>query len=177
MLLNAKKLAFLGLLLAVTVLLIILSGVLEFNTIFLLAGASFCIGMAIRECGKRIGVGFYIASILLGLILAPNKLYCITYAAFGLYLVLIEYAYDKLLPVKNMNNRRKIFWGIKYLIFNLMYLPLIILLPRLVYEGEINRMLMAGIILIGQVALFIYDRAYDYYQSNIWEKIRGRLHL
>ena len=40
MLLNAKKLAFLGLLLAITVLLIILSGVLEFNTIFLLAGAS-----------------------------------------------------------------------------------------------------------------------------------------
>jgi uncharacterized membrane protein len=58
MLLNAKKLAFLGLLLAVTVVLIILSGVFEFNTLFLLAAASFGVGIAIRKVISELGQDF-----------------------------------------------------------------------------------------------------------------------
>jgi hypothetical protein len=177
MFLNAKKLAFLGLLLACTILLVIFSGIFEFNTLFLLAGASFCVGIAIRESGVRIGFGFYIASLLLSFLLAPNKLYCITYAAMGLYLVISEYTYDKLTHIKSTDNRIQILWIIKYIAFNAMYIPILIFLPKLIYQGQINKMLFAVIFLAGQLVLFVYDKAYGYFQSSVWGKVRGKLHL
>ncbi len=177
MLLNTRKLAFLGLLLAFDVLLIILSGIIEFNTMFLLAAASFCVGIAIRETGRQYGFGFYLASILLGFILAPNKLYVITYGAFGLYLAVIEYAYDKLVNIKNNVRRRKLFWTVKYITFNLLYIPMLIFLLKLVYQGDIDIRLIILLVLGGQAALYVFDRAYEYFQSHIWGKVRGKLKL
>ena len=40
--------------------------------------------------------GFYLGAILLGVILAPNKLYCITFGAMGLYVVAIEFCWRHL---------------------------------------------------------------------------------
>lgn len=175
MLLNTRKLAFLSLLLALDVILIILSGIVEFNTLFLLAGASFCVGIAIRESGKRYGFGFYLASILLGLILAPNKLYCITYAAFGLYLVIVEYSYDRLANVKM--HRVSSFWIIKYITFNLMYLPMLIFLPKLIFPGKLNPGMILVLAVVGQVAILVFDRAYEYFQRVVWGKARSYLKL
>jgi hypothetical protein len=177
MLLNAKKLAFLGLLLAFDVLLVILSGILEFNTLFLLAAASFCVGIAIREAGLRIGFGFYLAGILLGLILAPNKFYCITYAAMGLYLLISEYSFDRLVNVRRISNRVKLLWMVKYITFNVMYIPMLVFLPKLIYAGSLDMMLYALLIVVGQAALYVYDRAYLYFQKFIWGKVRRYLKL
>jgi hypothetical protein len=175
--LSTKKLAFLGLLTAVTVLLVIASGILDFNTLFLLAAASFGVGIAIRECGSRMGFGFFLASLLLSVILAPNKLYCITYAAMGLYIVIWEYSYDRLLRVKNVTSRKKLHWIIKYIVFNLMLIPMMLFLPGLIYQGTMNTGLLAGIFAAAQVALFVYDMAYVYFQRDVWGKLRGRLKL
>lgn len=172
---STKKLAFLGLLCAISVLLVILSGVLDFNTLFLLAAASFCVGIAVRESGIRIGFGFYLASLLLGIILAPNKLYCITYAAMGIYILIWEFSYDRLLPVKDMNHRRKLHWIIKYVTFNVIYIPVIFFLPKLVYQGTVNTAILAVIFIGGQGVLLIYDMAYVYFQRDIWGKVRTRL--
>ena len=177
MLLGAKKLAFLGLLLALSVLSVILSGILEFNTLFLLAAGSFCIGIAIRESGIRFGFGFFVAAVLLSIMLAPNKMYCITFAAMGFYLIIAEYAYDMMVHIKKTGKRRIVLWVIKYVTFNAMYIPILLLLPRLVYSGSINNGLLAVVILAGQIVLFVYDRAYDYFQKNIWGKARVRLKL
>jgi hypothetical protein len=175
MLLNAKKMAFLGLLLAITVLLIILSGVFEFNTLFLLAASSFGVGIAIRETNIRFGAGFYIAALLLSAILAPNKLYCITFSAMGLYIVLREYIFDKLTYVKWKINRKTLYWVLKYCIFNLMFLPLFIFLPKLIYQGELTLAIYVLVMIAGQAAFLVYDMAYDYFQKNIWGKYRNKL--
>jgi len=177
MLLTTKKLAFLGVLLAATVTLIILSGVFEFNTLFLLGAASFGVGIALRECGIRIGFGFYIAAILLSFILAPNKLYCITFGVMGLFLVIEDIAFVKLTYVKWKKNRSKIFWLVKYIAFNLMFLPILIFMPKLIYPGEINKGFLIVIFIIGQIVLFVYDMAHDYFQKHIWGKLRGKMHL
>ncbi|MBP1755066.1 MAG: hypothetical protein H6Q59_1464 [Firmicutes bacterium] len=177
MLLNAKKMAFLGLLLAVTALLIILSGVLEFNTLFLLGAASFGVGIAIRESNIRYGTGFYLGAILIGLILAPNKLYCITFAAMGFYIIVIEYSFDKLVNIQNNRRRIRLYWVIKYITFNLMYLPMLLFLPRLIYQGNINPILTLILLLAGQVVLFVYDMAYNYFQKYIWSRVRNKLTL
>ena len=34
---------------------------------------------------------------------------------------------------------------------------------------------LAAILIGGQIALFIYDRAYDYVQVHVWGKMRGRV--
>ncbi|MDF2906140.1 MAG: hypothetical protein K0R34_1461 [Herbinix sp.] len=177
MLLNAKKIAFMGLLLAITVLLIALSGILEFNTLFLLGAASFGVGIAVRESNIRYGTGFYLAAILLGLILAPNKFYCITFAVMGFYILVIEFTFDRLSNLKGNISRVKLYWLIKYITFNVLYVPMVLLLPKLIYQGEINPIITIVMLLAGQIVLFVYDTAYRYFQSYVWGKIRTKLTL
>ncbi|MDF2540488.1 MAG: hypothetical protein K0S47_206 [Herbinix sp.] len=174
---NAKKIAFLGLLLAFAVILVIFSGIFEFNTLFLLAAASFCVGIAIRECKMALGFGFFIASTLLSLMLAPNKLYCITYSAFGLYIVIAEYTWGKLEKGKIRKNRSELLWIIKYIVFNLMFIPMVLFFPKLFYQGSINPGLIAVFLFGGQIALFIFDNAYRYFQRSIWGKVRHHFQL
>lgn len=176
MLLGTRKLAILSLLMAVAVVLIILSGVLEFNTLFLLALASFGVGIAYREGGFAIGFGFLAGSLILGGLLAPNKLYCITYGAMAVYLLASELVYDKLSQV-NSAVRGKLLWGLKFLVFNLMFLPMLILAPKLIYAGKIDARLFLLMVLGGQVIWYLYDKGYRYFQGNIWEKLRSRLKL
>lgn len=174
---NAKKMAFLGLLLALTVILVILSGILEFNTLFLLAAASFCIGIAIREAGLRLGAGFFIGAVVLSFLLAPNKLYCITFAGMGLYLVLIETIWEKLNNSNIKSKRCQIYWMLKYLVFNIIYLTILLFLPKLIYQGEISSLILILIFVAGQAALYLYDSAYRYFQGTIWTRFRKNLRL
>ena len=172
---NAKRMAFLGLLLAVTVILVILGGVLELNTLFFMAAASFGVGIAIRECGLRLGFAFFVASVLLSLMIVPNKFYCITFIAMSLYVLIIEWAWEKLTYVKWCHNKNILLWVVKYLTFNIIYLPMLFVFPKLIYPGTINSYLLLALIVGGQAAVFIYDKAYNYFQSTIWGKFRGRL--
>ena len=87
---KAKTMAFGGLLLALTVVCMALGSVIETSTLFLLAAASFFVGIVIREFGLKAGAAFYIAAVLLGFITAPNKFYVLTFAAWGLYIWGIE---------------------------------------------------------------------------------------
>ena len=52
---KAKKMAFGGLLLALTVICMILGSVIETGTLFLLGAASFFVGIIFREFGRRTG--------------------------------------------------------------------------------------------------------------------------
>ena len=45
---NGKKMAVSGLLMALSVVMIVLSGILDFNTLFFLAAAAFCVGIIVR---------------------------------------------------------------------------------------------------------------------------------
>ena len=63
---NAKKMAFGGLLLALTIVCMVLGSVIESNTLFLLAAASYFVGIFIREAGMRTGGAFYLAAGIYG---------------------------------------------------------------------------------------------------------------
>lgn len=171
---KAKKLAFGGLLLALTVICMVLGSVIESSTLFLLAAASFFVGIVIRETGLLTGAAFYLAGVLLGFMLAPNKLYVLTYAAMAFYILVIEFSYGQLGKLPAGRNRRHIFWMIKYMVFNLMFLPAILFFPKLFIPAALPGILIVVIILAGQVILFLYDKAYEYTQVHIWNKLRGR---
>ena len=66
---KGKMMAFCGLFIALSVVCMSLGSVIETNTLFLLAAASFFVGIVIREFGMRTGGAFYVADVLLGLLI------------------------------------------------------------------------------------------------------------
>ena len=142
MLVNGKKMAVSGLLMALSVVMIILSGVLDFNTLFFLAAAAFCVGIIVREYELKTGIVFFAGTLLLGFLLAPQKLYCITFAMMGAYVLFVEGLYRFLGRHQNIKNPKLVFGAGKFVIFNLMYLPALFLFPKLLFAGEISGKVM-----------------------------------
>lgn len=172
---NAKKMATAGLLVAFTVIMLVLSSVVETSSLFFLAAASFCVGISIREWGLRYGFAFLLASVIINFLVAPNKLYCITFAAMETYLFLAEWLWERIAVAKEMSHRVVKLWCGKYLIFNLMYIPVIICFPSLIFTKEVTGAVAIILFLVGQVALWVYDFAYRYFQGYIWGRLRVRL--
>ena len=175
--LKAKRAAFGGLLLAMTVIFMFLGSVIETNTLFLLAAASFFVGVVFREFGQMTGLAFYLSAVLLGFLLAPNKLYVITFAGMGFYIWGREFIW-KILE-RSAGVKRKMQWYrlAKVILFNGLYLPLILGYGELFFGGEISEWLRYSSVLAGQVIFALYDKAYDYVQLQIWGKIRNGFFL
>lgn len=189
MLLRTKRIAFLSLLLAITVILTVLSSYLEMSTFFLLALASYLVGVAMNEINIAFGIGFYLASVILSFFLVPNKLYCLTFAMISAYMVIVEGIRAYLIKievkkkrtqdllVKRIKMQRVFLWGIKYVVFNLLYIPMLIFFPKLIYQGELTSRLYLGLMLGGQLVLAIYDLAYQDFVVKYWLKYRKNLSL
>lgn len=172
---NAKKVAFTGVLAAFAVILLVLSAVIETSSLFLIAAAAFCVGIVLREWGIRAGAAFLTASFLVGLIVAPNRLYCITFLAMGIYLVLSEILWEKVAQSSKIQKKTVAVWIGKYIIFNAMFIPVLLIFPTLILEEEAVEK-MFWIVLIGaQAGLFVFDKAYMYFQIFIWGKLRSKV--
>ncbi len=172
---NTKKIAFGGVLAALTVVLMLFSVYIEVSSLFFIIGASYCVGIAIREWGIRMGFVFWIASCILNLIVLPNKFYCLSFAAMGLYLVLSELLWEKIADKDQMRCRTLVLWLGKYVIFNAMYVPILFLFPELLITKPINGIFAMMLLVLGQVALLVYDRAYVYFQGVVWGSMRGKI--
>ena len=173
---KGKMMAFCGLFLALSVVCMSLGSVIETNTLFLLAAASFFVGIVIREFGMKAGAAFYVADVLLGFLIAPNKFYVFSFAAMGLYIVIIEEAW-RFLGRSASTQSPALFWAVKYVVFNVNVTFRCWCFLMRFFSEERNCLfaMTAGIWLAGQIALFLYDRAYEYVQSHVWTKIRGRM--
>ena len=171
---KAKTVALGGLLLALTVVFMALGSIIETSTLFLLAAASFFVGIVVREFGLKTGGAFYLAAVLLGAVTAPNKFYVLTFAAMGVYIWGIEAVWRWLERHPEMTQRYKVFWIAKHVIFNIVYIPVMLIFRELLFGQTVSDGIMAAVIAGGQIGLFIYDRAYDYVQVHMWGKMRGR---
>ena len=178
---STKKLTVSAMLLAIAVILLYLGNVVESSTVFFLALAAFCTGIIQREYGIKSGWVFWIANMLLGLIVIPQKLYMVTFAVFSLYILLTEMGWSCLCRRVDEKKRNRMFVILRLVIFNVMYLPLVLGMPKL-FLGEIL-LLKAGDLLYplllvgGQLFLVLFDRAYVYFQGVIWERIRRAIKL
>ncbi len=173
---RTKQLAISGLLAAVSAVLMVLSSVIETNSLFLIAAASFGVGITIREWGIPSAWGYYIASSLLNLLVTPNKYYCVTYAMMGMYILLTEWLWEKIAESGYLlSYRMTLLWLGKYLVFNAMYIPAVLFLQDLLFSRRVQSLGIALVIVVGQVAVFIFDSAYRYFQSAIWGRIRIKI--
>ncbi len=155
---KAKQMAFGGLLLAVTVVCMALGSVIETNTLFLLAAAAFFVGIVIREFGLRTGVAFYLAAVLLGFLVTPNKFYVITFAAMGFYIWGIEAVWIFLAKRPQMGHRMGIYWFAKYVIFNLVYLPCLFGFRSMLFQKAVSDQILLVVIIVGQVQYWFMIR-------------------
>lgn len=164
MLLKSKDIAYLGVLLGLNQLFIILSSVIETNTIILFAAAALMVGIIIVEFGGKSGIVFYIASSILGFFLTFNKIEIITYIIFfGLYSIV-----KHILEVKIYNN--VILYASKILFFNIsliaMYFTVKLFIP---FE------LKWWMILAAQALFLIYDYAFAIFINSYINNIKPKL--
>ena len=157
--LKARTLAFSGLLLALAVVFMALGSIIETSTLFLLAAASFFVGIVVREFGLKAGAAFCLAAVLLGFITAPNKFYVLTFAAMGGYIWGIEAVWRWLEKRPQLQKREMIFLISKYVIFNIVYIPTAIAFRDLLSTRSASDVVLIGVIIGGQIGLFIYDKA------------------
>lgn len=172
---NAKKMAFTGVLAAFAVILLVLSAVIETSSLFLIAAAAFCVGIVLREWGIKAGMAFLTASFLVGLMIAPNRLYCITFLAMGIYLVLSEILWEKVAESPKIQKKKTAVWIGKYLIFNAMFIPALLIFPTLILTEEAADKMFWVVLVAAQAGLFIFDKAYIYFQIFIWGKMRNKI--
>lgn len=171
---GAKKMATAGLLVAFSVVMMVLSSVMETSSLFFIAAASFCVGIAVREWGLRLGFAFLVASVGLNFLVTPSKLYCFTLAGMGFYIWSSEMLWNRVADAKSLKYRVAVLWTGKYIIFNLVYVPVLFLAPHVLFVGKMNGLAAIILLLCGQVVLFVYDVAYRYFQAQVWGRLRGR---
>lgn len=167
---KAKRIAVLGLFIAFNMLLLLLSTILEFNTLFLLALASFTVGIAVREYGFQMSFGFYLANTFLSFLLISNKFHCFTLAGMGIYLFLTEFIYFICIKIKSLSVSKILVTGSKVIIFNSVFIPVLVFAPQLLYHGRPNKGILLALLIGGQAVMIIYDMAYHYFMNTIWIK-------
>lgn len=164
MLLKSKDIAYLGILLGLNQLFIILSSVIETNTIILFAAAALIVGVVIIEFGGKSGIAFYIASCILGFFLTFNKIEIITYIIFfGLYSI-IKHVFE----VK-INNKTILFAG-KLLYFNIALIAMY-LIVRFFISFEFSWWM----ILAAQALFIIYDYAFAIFITSYINNIKPKI--
>lgn len=170
---RTRKLVFGGLMLAATIICLYLGKIIESNTLLLLAAASYFVGIVYRETGAKMAVAFYISALFLGFFLTPDKFYLLSYGAMGLYILFNEWVYFKIRKQEHLRSRAAAFWIVKYIAFNVLYVPGIYFYQKLLFGKILPLWMFICVLAMGQVAFFLYDRAYEYVQGNLWNKVRN----
>lgn len=167
--LKTKEAAWGGILMALAVILVILSGVIEASSLFLLAAASFITGIFQEKFKTRAGVAFMAGTVFISFILAPQKLYCFTFAGFSVYILVAGYLISKNIPAA----AAMFIKGICYHI--LLVAALVIVKYFIGFEALFADGFMAGLskmpvvfaiilIIMAEALWIIFDRAYIFFQ-------------
>lgn len=164
MLLKSKDIAYLGVLLGLNQLFIILSSVIETNTIILFAAAALTVGVAIVEFGGKSGIVFYIASCILGFFLTFNKIELLTYIIFfGLFSIV-----KHVLEVKI--NNKYLLYSAKFIYFNSALVAMYVLVNLF-----ISFELKWWMIIAAQVMFIIYDYAFTIFITTYVNSIKPKI--
>lgn len=166
---TGKEVAYSGIMAALSVICIVLSGVIESNSLFFLAAASFLTGSVQRNTTFWWSAGFSLGCFLLGFVLAPQKLYCFTYLAFAVYVMVAEY-------FRKRENVR--IWLVKGTVYHLLLAAALFLVWKLAsfdsfLEAEwIGKLYQAPVlfwivmVILAEVIWLVFDRAYLFFQNH-----------
>lgn len=175
---KTKETAWGGLLMALAVILVVLSGVIEASSMFLLAAAAFLAGIFQRRFKTRAASAFIAGTFLASLILAPQKLYCFTFAGFAVYVLVAEYLRDRKISfVAGMFIK-----GLCYhilLVIALVMVKYFVGFDAIFQEGWVDKLagmpllFLAVAIAAAEILWIVFDRAYIFFQDR-YGSIFGR---
>ena len=119
----------------------------------------------------------------LGSVIETNTLFLLAAAAFGVGIVIREFGLRTGVEAvlmffakrPQMGHRMGFFWFAKYLIFNLVYLPCLFGFRSMLFQKAVSDQLLLAAVMVGQIAILVYDKAYQYVQGTLWEKWRKRV--
>ena len=191
--LKSKQVAWCGVIMAIAVILQICAGVIETSSFFLLALASFLAGCVERKFGLKTSAGFCFGAAVLGFILAPQKLYCFTYAGFCVYVLATEYFRGKNGSIKNSDKAENFMDNIRvqYIIKGIIYHVLLIAAVfvsakisglEVIFSADfiekIKQLPVVVVIFAAVIAAellwFIFDKAYIFFQERYGIIVCGR---
>jgi len=177
MLLKSKDIAFVGILMAIGVILVTIGGYWEGSTLFFLAAASFLTGIVQRNLSVAASAAFLAGTTLLSFFLAPQKLYCATFLAFGIYILLAEYV--------EKGKKRAFVWIFKAMLFHGLFALALFATEKLfgleiLFGGKVFSLLQKyqfffWIVVIACAEIFwiVFDRAYFYFQNRYGRLVSG----
>lgn len=153
--------AVLGVMAALSTVLLILSTISTVNTVFFTVLASFFVGVAVVVYGAAYGFIFYIVCGLLDFLFNPNVLHVFLYMAMAGYLFLSELIWKKM-PLKESRKKEWIHRGIRILLIVGLDISVLYFLPELfLAEGFLEKKWFVPMaVAVGFVLMFIYDIAY-----------------
>jgi hypothetical protein len=164
MLLKSSDIVYLGVLLGLNQLFIVLSSIIESNTMIFFTGAALMVGIIIVEFGVKAGVAFYVASCLLGFFLTFNKVEIITYIMFfGIYSA-VKYWIE--IKIKS----RTIQMVIKFIYFNVSLFSMY-LVVRMFLTLKIFWWMIIGV----QILFLIYDYAFTVFINYYIDKVKPKV--
>lgn len=167
--LKSGDIAFTGIMTALSVLLILAGCYIDSSTVFFLAAAAYLTGVVEYNCNIVAGIMHLTGAFAVGIFLAPQKLYSVTFLCFAIYVLVAEY-----LESEHFRNKINIktMWIIKFVLFQIMFLVVFLIYNYLI--GFDNDFIIIGVIVGAEVFWIIYDRAYIMFQRKYGNLFRIR---
>ena len=69
----------------------------------------------------------------------------------------------------------KAFLYVKFIIFNVFYISALIFAPAFLYTGKLNRYVIIGLWIGGQIGFYVYDYVYCWFMNRIWVDFRKKI--
>ena len=174
--LKSKEAAYGGVMMALAVILIVLSGVIEQSSLFLLAAASFITGVIQQRFSVKSGVAFIAGTFIVSMFLAPQKLHCFTFAGFSVYVSIAGYLRQKDVPFAVCIVVKGICYHI-LLVLALVATKYFIGFDILFSEGWIKKLSGIPVLFIivavaaAEALWLIFDKAYIFFQERYGNRL------
>lgn len=160
MLKKSTKVALGGMVAALSIVLMFLTGILPFLTYAVPCMAGFLLVAVVIECGYQWAFLVYLAVSVLSLLLAPDKQAAMVFAFIGYYPIV------KGLVEQNFASKKLLSWAIKFLVFNLAMLVVywllihVLQIPDVMTEmGSLGRYTGLVTLACGNVVFVVFDIA------------------
>ncbi len=168
--------ALLGILAALSTLLVVLGSLISVNTIFFTALAAFLLGIVLLISPKGQGIVFFLVCLALDFFLNPNKLHVFLYLGLGGYILLAELTYEGLKKKVEGKRLENLHRALRLVIFLLGFLPIFFFLPDLllaqtrVAEFQDQVWFELAAVVAGVVFWAIYDLAYGIFKREFYKR-------
>ena len=146
---KTQKIAFSGVMSAVCVALLYLGSVIEVLDYSASALAGLVVTLVIVEFGDRAGIGVWLVSSVLSLILLPVKSAALLFIVFCGWYSFAKRWLERLTPVLS--------WVLKLVLFNLCLAVIYLITVKLLLIQDVTPLITASVILLANGTFLIYD--------------------